>query len=305
MLPNSTRALVLGVLACSALAACSVERYAIRSLGDALAESGSTFGRDDDVELVRAAAPFSLKLIEGLLDAEPEHAGLLLAAARGFTQYAYAFPEQDSDRLEDEDLARSRAEAARARGLYRRARTYGLRGLELRHPGLTAALSEDPRGAVADTAAEDVPFLYWTAASWGLGLSLSKDDPAELLALPAVEALIDRALELDPDWNQGAIHAFLITYEKSRIGAGREWQERTRVHFQRAVELCAGRLAAPYVAYAEAVPLQNQDKHAFESLLGQALALDVGAQPDARLENEIARARARWLLSRSDDLFLE
>ena len=38
---------------------------------------------------------------------------------------------------------------------------------------------------------------------------------------PQVEALIDRALELDESFGQGAIHTFLITYEMARRGAGR------------------------------------------------------------------------------------
>ena len=67
---------------------CSVRRYAINKLGDALADTGTTFASDDDPELIRGALPFSLKLIESLLAESPRHQGLLLAAASGFTQYS-------------------------------------------------------------------------------------------------------------------------------------------------------------------------------------------------------------------------
>lgn len=300
------RALVAAIGIVALLASgCSVRRFAAGQLGDALAESGASFARDDDPELIRAAAPFSLKLVESLLDENPEHEGLLLAAARGFTQYGYAFVEQDAERVEEQDLARSREMRARALKLYRRARDYGLRGLDVRHPGLSKALLDDPARALAATGRDDVPLLYWTAASWGLLLAGSKDDPEVLADQPAMQALIDRALELDDTWSDGAIHVFLITYEAARPGGGKDWEQRARAHFDRAVALSGDRRAAPFVAYAEAVPMKTQDKRAFEELLERALAVRVELFPDARLENELAQSRARWLRSRIPDLFLE
>jgi hypothetical protein len=69
---------------------CSVKKIAVNKLGDALAgSSGTTFSSDNDPELIAAAAPFSLKLMESLLAESPQHRGLLLATSSGFTQYAY------------------------------------------------------------------------------------------------------------------------------------------------------------------------------------------------------------------------
>src|SRR5271170_7902662 len=103
------------VLACGlVLAACSVKKYAINRVGDALAGTNDTFATDDDPELIRAAVPFSLKLVESLLAESPRHEGLLLAAARGFTQYAYAFVEEDADEIEDTDKVAAAAMRARA-----------------------------------------------------------------------------------------------------------------------------------------------------------------------------------------------
>ena len=45
----------------------------------------------NDIELVGDALPFSLKTVEGLLAEVPEHKGLLLTAASGFTQYSYVY----------------------------------------------------------------------------------------------------------------------------------------------------------------------------------------------------------------------
>jgi hypothetical protein len=101
---------------------CSIKRLAVKKVGDALAGSGTTFASDDDPELVKAAVPFSLKLMEGLLNENPRHEGLLLATASGFTEYAYAFVQQDADEMEDKDLAAAEEMRGRARRLYLRAR---------------------------------------------------------------------------------------------------------------------------------------------------------------------------------------
>ena len=117
-------------------------------------------------------------------------------------------------------------------------------------------------------------------------------------------ALIDRALVLEPDFDHGAIHSFLISYEMTRQGAPGDAGDRATKHFQRAMELNHGHGAGPLVALAEAVMVERQDRAQFESLLRQALAINPDAAPQNRLANLLAQRRARWLLGRGDELFL-
>lgn len=292
------------VIVALAATGCSIQRMAVDRLGDALASSGTTFSSDDDPQLVREALPFSLKLIESLLAESPNHEGLLVAAASGFTQYAYAFVQQDADRLEEESFEAAEAERKRARNLYLRARDYGLRALEVRHAGVGAGLGEEPEAAVRAMTKEDVPALYWTAAAWGSAISLSKDQPELVADLPAVQAMIDRAVALDEAWNRGSLHSFLISYEPARPGAGPAGYDRATEHFERAVALTEGKLASPYVTWAESVAVQKQDVEGFRSALATALAVDPNAKPEWRLENLIAQERAAWLLNRTGALFL-
>lgn len=219
------------------LCGCSIQRFAINKVGNALASGGSTYQSDDDPDLVGQALPFGLKLIESLLAESPRHPGLLFAAASGFTPYAYAFVQEDADELEDRDFTRATALRVRARRLYLRARDHGIRGLEVSHKGFGEALRRDPAAAVRRTTRKDVPLLYWTAASWGAAISLSKDNPDLIGDQPIMEALIDRALELDEKFGSGDIHTFLITYEASRNGAEGDAAGRSRKHFDRAMEL--------------------------------------------------------------------
>jgi predicted anti-sigma-YlaC factor YlaD len=283
-----------------------MRRMAVNKVGNALASGGATFSGDEDPELVRAAVPFSLKLMESLLAESPRHRPLLLATTRGFTQYSYAFLQQDADELEDHDLAAAQALRKRAQRLYLRARDYGLRGLEVRHRGFDAALREDPKAAVASLHRRaEVPLLYWTAASWGAAIALSKDDPEIVADQLQVEALIDRALQLDEGYEAGAIHGFLVSYEGSRQGGPGQAESRAREHFQRAVELSEGKLASPFVALAENVAVGAQNRAEFQELLKRALAVDPNARPEWRLENLVMQRRARWLLARTDRYFAE
>jgi len=297
--------LVLLLLAWIAGSGCSLlRRYALNQFANAVAHSGTTFASDEDPDLVRVATPFSLKLLEGLLTETPQHQGLLSAAASGFTQYAFAFVQQEADELEARDLAAAETLRARARRLYLRAQKYGLRGLEVRHPEFSAAVLANPRAAVRAATKADMALLYWTATAWAAAISLSLDNPELVAQIPAMEALIDRAFELDESYGRGAIHTFLITYEMSRQGAPGDPAARAREHFERALVLSEGKNAAPLVALAEAVAVKQQDVKEFQSLLNRALTINPDANPDTRILNLVMQRRARWLLSRKAELFL-
>ncbi len=299
--------IAFAALAALALAptGCSLKKLAVNALGDALSESGATYASDDDPDLVREALPFALKLIESILEESPEHRGLLTAAASGFTQYAYAFVESEADRIEEEAFDRATEMRARAKRLYLRARNHGLHGLESAHEGISQALLTDPEGALRVASAEDVPLLYWTAASWGLAIATSKDDPELIADLPVVEAMIRRALELDEEYDHGALHEFMISLEGGRSEASGGSEERARRHFERALALSQGERASPFVTFAESVSVGNQDREEFVTLMSRALAVDPDARPEWRLSNLVTQRRARWLLENLDLLFLE
>ncbi|MBM3976935.1 MAG: hypothetical protein FJ299_08095 [Planctomycetes bacterium] len=288
-----------------ALAGCrSVRNAALDQVGDALVGSSTAWASDDDPELIREAAPFSLKLFESLIAERPTHVGLRTAAASGFTQYAYAFVEQDADYAESESFARAEVLRERARRLYLRARDHALAGLEVEHAGLAARLRAQPEQAVAGLEGEDLPLLYWCAAPWGAAIALSKDDPERIAELPIVEAMFTRALELDESWGDGALLSAWIGLESVRAGAGADALERAEQRYRHALQVSGGVQAALHVAYAEKVCVQRQDSAGFRGALAKALELDVEAHPEQRLANVLAQRRARWLLEREPDLIL-
>ncbi len=283
--------------------ACSVRRLAVGGLANALSGSAVAFAREDDPELVRAALPFVMKALEGVLIESPDDEALLGAASSAFGLYAYAFVQLDGEALASSDYAASQQLAARAVALYLRARDFALRALEGRHPGLGAGLRSAPAEAAATLTAPDVELAYLAGGTWGLAIALGKDDPALLADLEAVRALLRRALELDEGHSEGALHEAMISVEALPRAMGGS-PERAREHYRRALELSGGRRASLYLKLAENVSVPAQDRAEFEQLLQSALAVPLDAAPDLRLSNRIAQGRARHLLATIDDLFL-
>lgn len=274
----------------------------------AVARSGDTYASDGDPELVRDAAPFGLKTMEGLLAEKPRHEELLTALASGFTSYAYAFVQTDADLADLEgNLEAARAGRERARSLYLRARDYGLRGLDARCGGTASRLragGADARAALERSRKEDVPLLYWTASAWALAIAGSKNDMGLVAELPIPVAMMERALALDEAWGEGAIHEFFIAYDATRSAAEGGGADRARAHLERALALSMNKKLGPRVSWAEGVLVQRQDRDEFTRVLEEVLRADPGEVPRHRLANILAQRRARALLAHADDLFL-
>lgn len=304
-MPSHTvsRALVLIVLV-APLSGCSfVKTRAINMVGNTLAESGSNYASDNDPELIAAAVPFGLKTIEGLLLESPRHKGLLFAACSGFTQFSYAFVQEEADYVEAQDLQKATAMRARAKKLYLRAVGYGMRGLDVELPGFSQQILTDPDAALAKTSKKHVPLLYYTGAAWAAAFAIDVTDSDLSVHQTAMEKMLRRALALDETWELGSLHDFFISWEAGHASAGGS-MEKAREHYFRAMQISAGARVSPMVTYAESVLVPEQKKQEFEKLLNDALAVDLSKTPSEQtLANVLAQRRARWLLSRVDELF--
>ncbi|HEY2435009.1 MAG TPA: TRAP transporter TatT component family protein [Vicinamibacterales bacterium] len=282
------------VLAAVFAAACSPKQMALNRMASALAESSTVYERDNDPEFVRLAAPSTLKTVEILLSQSPRQPQLLLTACRGFTEYSYGFLHVESV-IKAADVNAAQDLRTRASNMYRRARAYCLSGLALRHPGVTEqALVSDPGAALRATDVADVPWLYWAAASWGADLVLAPNAAARLTELAAVRALLRRARDLDDTWDSGAIYEALIAFDGLPPLLGGS-PAAVRADFTRAVELSKGTSVFAYVAMA----MVTNDRAEKNTLLDQALAIDVNASVSRRLTNLIAQRYARALRTAS------
>jgi tetratricopeptide (TPR) repeat protein len=298
------RFVIMAALLASLTGCGAIRRSAMKSVADTLASPDSdVFTRDEDLELVGAAAPFGLKLYESLLDSIPDHVPLLIATCSQFTQYSYGFVQSKAEELEYMDYTEYTHQKDRALRMYLRAREYCLRGLDKRFPKVRVALLRDPKAALARAKKQDVPLLYWSAASWGGALAIGIGRPDLAGDLHVVRGLAERALELDPDYANGATHELMISLDSlDEVVGGSE--DRAREHFKRAVELQKNKpQAGPYVSLATGIALKKQNREEFERLLNEALAIDPDKHPEVRLPNLAAQRRAKYFLNQVDELF--
>jgi len=301
---NSSTTLSVLALGLVLLSSCSIKHLAMTSVADELSSgTGGTFTQDEDLEFVGESLPFALKFMEGIGAAVPEHVGMKLTLASGFTQYGVVFVEWPAEQFKFDNYRAYRRGLARARGFYLRANRYALEGLDLKHPGFMSSIVDDPSTTLATTTSDDVPLLFWLAASWLAYIATDLEDPEMFGLMPIAAGTMKRAYELDPDWDDGAIHEILISLEPALPMPG--GAQRAEHHYERCLELQGGAKAGAHVSLASAVAQPAQDKERFIALLNEALAVDLAASPGNRLANDYAQRKARFLLQHLDDLFLE
>ncbi len=284
------------------LGGCSLKSRAVDTLADVLGDGEAVYLSDEDPELIAAALPFNMKTMETLLETNPNHRGLLLTSTKSFILYTYAFVEPETRELEYTEFDEAEAVRLRAARLYRRAYRYGIRGLEVEHPGIGERLSASPDEVAQGLTLEDVPLTVWTAAALGGAIGVAIDDPESTADIAVVGALLERALSLDEDFESGTIHEFLFSYEAGRLGGD---MEKARMHYDRALALGPSKKPSIWLSWAESVSVAQQNRSEFLELVEQVLEFDVSAYPENRLLNILAQRRARWLQDTVDELFLE
>ncbi|WP_158675459.1 TRAP transporter TatT component family protein [Thiohalobacter thiocyanaticus] len=271
---------------------CSMNQLVVRSSMGLMEESIRAMHRETDLELARAAMPANLKMLEGMIEADPGNARLRVHAAEGYYGYSFAFVEPD--------------DPERAAGLYARCRDYGAAALARTgfDHDLTGTPLRELEQALQQTDSGQVPALFWTASCWAKHIDLNRDDPRSIARLGRAAALMQRVLELDPDYYHGGPHLFFGVYYGSRPPMLGGDPERSREHFEAARASSDDRLLLANVLQAEFLDRQLMDRDAFHERLTGVLDTAVADGPSQlAFINQVARERARWLLTHEDEWF--
>jgi predicted anti-sigma-YlaC factor YlaD len=296
-------ALIAGLLACS----CSINKMAMKSVADTLTSGGSgdVFTGDPDPELVGDALPFAIKLYESLLASNPKHEGLIITTGSLFVMYANAYVQGPAEMLPSSRHEERDAAKQRAKKLYLRGTAILYTGLNAQYPGFSGAYQAGTLDALLGKMKKaDVPLLYWAAAGTLAAFSLDPFDLGLGVKIPELTAMIHRAYQLDPDFNSGALDDFYILFYGSLPEVMGGDKAKAREHFERAQEKTGGRIAGPYLSYAQAIAIPAQDYEAFARCMESALAVDPDADPPNRLANILAQRKAQHLLDNADDYFV-
>ena len=267
---------------------CSVRKAAIGMMVPSFEEMSRTVEQEYDLDLVREGLPANILTLEGMLAGAPDNVDLGLLVMRTLYSYAFAF-------IEDED-------ARRAKGMYEKSKDLGFTFLE--KEGLRSDLPMEAfleRVSFMDE--YSVPLLFWTANCWGSWVNLSRDNPAAIIQLPKVEAIMKRVVELDDEYYFGGGHLVLGVLNASRPRMLGGDPELAGIHFERALEISARKFLLIHLFYARYYCIQVMDQELFEDTIQEILTAPDDLFPDQRLANEVAKVKARHLLDEYRDYF--
>jgi predicted anti-sigma-YlaC factor YlaD len=267
-------------------------------VADALTGEGGSavFTGDSDPKLVGDALPFAIKMYEALLESTPKHQGLRLTTGSLFVMYANAFVQGPAEMLPGEEWHLRENEMKRAKQLYLRGIEILYGALDLKYNGFSKANAEQKAIMLNKCKKEDAGLLYWAVAGGMAAYSLDLFDFELGMKISEWKMMIQRAYELDPDYNGAALDEFMLLFYASLPEVMGGDVERAKGHFRRALEKTGGKSTGAYISYAQSICVAAQDYEMYKDCLEKALAVDPDAVPSARLVTIINQRKALWLL---------
>jgi len=218
-------------------------------------------------------------------------------------EYGFGVLLEESDRTLDHDYNLGVKKSQEAYIVFSDAKKVGNSILIISYPKLDSWLSGETD---LQFNINDVSDLYWLAAAYGGAIKSSRGNPFDVVKLPVVKKLLITAIALDPKWGKGALYSAMMSYTSSRPDLfGDALIDSVSSFYAKALIASDSLDASLFVSYAELIDKKFQDRDAFEQKLDIVLNMDVEKDKDFRLSNIIAQERAKWLLSKTDEIFFE
>ncbi len=243
----------------------------------------------DDPELVRAAMPSYIILLDSFLQGEEDNPAILSSAATMYASYGSVFAN----------------DPARAKRLTRRARKYADQAMCQTLPdscawrGMPFAEFEVSLQQVdAKHAAE----LYAYGFAYLAYIRAHSDDWNALAELPQAESVMQHYIDISGSTTEASAYNYLGILQTVRPPALGGKQVEARGHFDTAINLSNGQDLSPKVEMLKGIARTLYDRELNDQLCGEIL----GASPYAdgyTLTNVMAKEEALVLCSEADDYF--
>jgi predicted anti-sigma-YlaC factor YlaD len=228
--------------------------------------------------------------------------------------YANAFVQAPADRERFSDLSAYTEGRQEARTLYLKGADILNHGLELRFPGISEAIKADAmqvdtskmaiNAFLPQVTKEDSDLIYWDVAATLSAFALNPVDIDLNMKIRPLSALIKQVYKVNPDYNNGTLDDFFILFNASVPAYLGGDAASVPEYFKKAIEKSGGKMAGPYVSYADSVCIPAGDVAGFKENIEKALAINPNADRSNRLMNLLAQEKARWLLDNAHNLFI-
>ena len=219
-------------------------------------------------------------------------------------EYAYGILMERGDRLIDDDYSEGMIYYKKANKLFLESKQSSLNILSERYSNFNQWIKKD---LTINFDKEDTYDFYWLAASMaGVIKSSRGSNPFELINIPTIGKLLETAIFLDPTWENGSLFAAMMSYSAIRPDlSGQAMKDTVDYYFKKSLEISDSLDASVFVSYAELIHKPRQEKNDFEDKLKHVINMDLNQNKELNLSNLISINRARWLLSNTEDYFLE
>lgn len=283
-----------------------MKTMAVNITADIMSEGQTVFEEEYDLELAEAAILGNLKVIEALLKASPENRQLLVILAKSYGGYSFAFLEDRYEALREKNPRRSNQYKKRASDFYMRGKAFAMRHLFNENDSFEAALKADIETyeeALQDFDEDEVDTLFWAAYNWGNWINMNLHSPAAIAGAPKMELMMKRVLELDEKYYFGGPHLFYGVYLAARPPMLGGNTKKAKEHFEKVLELSDRKFLIAQVLYARFYAVGIQNERLFTKLLREVVRADDKIFPEQSMITQIAKKKARRLLTEREDFF--
>ena len=218
-------------------------------------------------------------------------------------EYGFGIIMEQASRLIDEDYSKAMAKYEQANKIFSEARDSGISIMSKKYPSFNKWLNKETS---IDFNADDMNDIYWLAASIGGCISSSRGDPFELINLPNVGRLLRTGIDIDPEWANGSFYSAMMSFTTTRSDLNETMlRDSVDFYFNKAIFYSNGKDAGPYLTYAESIHKPFQERKDFVDKLNYVINMENKPSNEFELTNLLAKSRAKWLLARTDEYFLE
>ena len=218
-------------------------------------------------------------------------------------EYAYGILMEKGDRLFEDDYSKSSTYYDKANKLFLEAKQSSFMLLSERYSNFDHWIKKD---SIILFQKNDIHDLYWYAASLaGVIQSGRGSDPHELVNIPIIGMLLNTAIEIDPNWEDGKLYSAMMSYTAVRPDLyGQALEDSVNFYYKKALQLSDSSDVSIFVSYAELIHKPKQQKKDFIDKLNYVIQTELANNRKNEISNLLSKRRAKWLLSKVDDYFL-
>ncbi len=300
--------LFLSVVLVISLSSCSTRIIIVNEISKISEIGAVAFEQDDDLEMVEKGIPGNIKILEVILENDPDNYKILVLLSRLYAAYSFGFFEgklessligKSYSPLSEQNLIRERVNRYYSRGA-----EYALRAIESCHPGAVEKLkTPDSADSLLKTMSkEDVKALFWYGFNLSSLINNNRDSVILLSKAYLIEKIMKRIIELDPEYFFGGPHLILLSYYSSLPPYSDEKLDLSLFHYKKLKERRDGQFLLADLYFARYYLSRKQEKEKFEKIMNDILNHS-GKGKESVFYNKIAAQRARIYLEGIDYFF--